>query len=425
MLFMDHVNYEDNALKFVDLLLKSDFEAATDRFDDQMNVMLPIVKLKDTWNSLTGEAGNLVDMNVTRFVEQDPYKVIIVRIQFERLSIDIQVVFNNKNQVSGLNLKPVEVEYHPPEYVDESLFKEVNITVGDGEWSLPGTLTIPGEGASYPGVVLVHGSGPQDRDETVGFNKVFRDLAWGLANDGIAVLRYEKRTLEYKDRYTPELVSKITVEDEVTDDAINAVKLLKNQSNISEVYLLGHSLGATMAPFIGEKIPDLAGLIIMAGITRPLEDVLLEQFTYLFNLDGQLTDDQEKQLTILKKQVERVKDPGLNINIPVEELPLGVSAAYWLSLRDYNPVQTALKLSMPILILQGRRDYQVLENKDFTSWKNGLESKSNVSFKLFPSLNHLFIHGKGRSTPEEYNHEGHVNIEVINTINEWIKNLED
>ncbi len=126
-------------------------------------------------------------------------------------------------------------------------------------------------------MVLVHGSGPNDRDETVGLTKCFRDLAWGLTSRGIAVLRYDKRTFKYGNKFTPELLESFTINEEVIEDALSAIKVMQDYPGISDVYLLGHSLGATMAPRIGEFMPSLAGLILMAAITRPLEDVILDQ----------------------------------------------------------------------------------------------------------------------------------------------------
>ena len=305
------------------------------------------------------------------------------------------------------------------------LFREVDVTVGEGQWALPGTLTLPNGSGTFPGVVLVQGSGPSDRDETIGPNRIFRDLAWGLVSQGIAVLRYEKRTFKHAQKFTPDLISRMTVKEEVMDDALLAIQLMrqKPQINSKQVFLLGHSLGATLAPRIGQQYPGLAGLVIMAGITRPLEDIILDQFTYLNSLAGPMTDEQKTELESLKAKIARVKDPELSNNVPAKELPLGISAAYWLDLRGYNPKETVKKLNIPVLILQGGRDYQVLPEKDFEGWKTALNSRSNVYFKLFPHLNHLFIVGEGKSTPQEYGIEGHVDEDVIYTLAQWIKGI--
>src|SRR5262249_25220215 len=161
----------------------------------------------------------------------------------------------------------------------------------------------------FPAVVLLAGSGPQDRDETIGPNKALRDLAWGLAAQGVASLRYDKRTLVYGPRLEK---AKITVKEEVVDDAVAAAALLRRQPTVDpkKVFLLGHSLGAVAGPQAAARDPELAGLILMAGNTRPLEDVILEQVAYL--LPMQATDAAAKEeLEKLKKQVAKVKDPKL------------------------------------------------------------------------------------------------------------------
>ncbi|MGZ4856798.1 MAG: serine aminopeptidase domain-containing protein [Methanobacteriaceae archaeon] len=424
---MNQLSFEDLevlAQTFVAKLLKADFATAADLFDEQMKTLFPEVKLKESVQRFFGEAGNFLELKITRTAELESYRIVFIRSQFERAVIDVQVVFDIQGQISGLNFIPLQTVYNPPAYVDQSTFEDIDVTVGSGLWELPGTLSIPHGSGPFPGVVLVHGSGPQDRDETIGPNKIFRDLAWGLASQNIAVLRYDKRTLKHASKFTPEMVAKTTVKEEVLDDALSAILLMRQRDEIDpkHIFMLGHSLGGFLAPRIGQQNPNLAGLIIMAGITRSLEDTILEQFTYLYSQTGNMTEQQKKELESLKVKVATVKDPMLSDKTSTKDLPLGVSAAYWLDLRSYQPTNVAKSLTIPILILQGGRDYQVLPTKDFEGWKTALKSKKIVSFKLYPKLNHLFIAGEGKITPQEYAIEGHVSKEVIDNIKEWITN---
>ena len=423
---MSSLSFEDLkvlAQTFIAKLLKTDFTAAAELFDQQMKTLFPEVKLKESVQRFFGEAGNFLELEVTRTAELESYRLVFIRTKFERAAIDVQVVFNNQGQISGLNFIPVQTTYHPPSYIDQSRFEDIDVTLGSEPWKLPGILSIPAGSGPFPGVVLVHGSGPQDKDETIGPNKTFRDLAWGLATRGIVVLRYDKRTLKYASKFTPEQAAKITSQEEVIDDALSAIQLLRQRGKIDpkRVFILGHSLGGLLAPRIGQQDPKLAGIIIMAGITRSLEDTILDQFTYLYSLVGTMTTQQKKDLESLKAKVARVKDPNLSGKTPPRDLPLGVSAAYWLDLRKYQPTKVAANLTMPILIIQGGRDYQVLATEDFEGWKTSLKSKENVSFKLYPKLNHLFIAGEDKSTPQEYAIEGHVSKVVINDIKDWIE----
>ena len=430
VIFMSSLNFENLkalAERFVSQMLEKNYDRAASQFDDQMKTAFPESELKKSWQRVTLPAGDLIQMGVLQTAEMEGHRIVSVRCQFELSAIDVQLVFNSQGQISGLSLIPSKTEYHPPAYVDTSTFQEVEVTIGNGKWAVPGTLTIPNSSSdnteSFPGVVLVHGSGPNDRDESIGPNKIFRDLAWGLASKGIAVLRHDKRTLKHASEFTESLISKMTVKEEVIEDALLAVNLMREAPEIDSknVFLLGHSLGASVAPRIGEQDPDIAGLIIMAGNIRPLEDTILEQFTYLYSLSGSMTDEQKATLESLKVKVARVKDLKPSEEVPSTELPLGISATYFLDLHNHHTEEILKKLSMPMLILQGGRDYQVSPTNDFEIWEKELKTRDNAYLKLFPSLNHLFIEGEGKSTPQEYGVEGHVSEEVIRVISQWLK----
>ena len=405
--------------------MRRDYTGAVSQFDNKMKTVMGKNKLKTSWQGLVTDAGSLLHLTLVRTADMESYKIVVIKVEFQRVIIDIQFVFNDQGQISGLNVMPQLIVYNPPEYVNKSSFHEIDVTVGEGEWILPGTLTIPNDGESFPGVVLVHGSGPNDRDETIGPNKIFQDLAWGLASQGVAVLRYDKRTLEYAKKLTPDLVAEMTVKEEVIDDALLAIKVMRQMDGIDSkrVFLLGHSLGATVAPRIALQDPDLAGLIILAGITRPLEDTILDQFTYLYNLEGEMTEQQKADLESLKVKVDLVKELEISDNISPEDLPLGIPLAYWVDLNNNKTSDAVKNLTIPVLVLQGERDYQVSSTKDFEGWKTALKLNEKASFKLFPNLNHLFIASKSKSTPQEYSVEGHVDEDVINVIIQWIEEI--
>jgi dienelactone hydrolase len=425
---------KQKAKDFVRQVVEGDFAGACRRFDGNLAQTFSEAKLKETWLQLVGQVGAFQEILSSQAVERQEHRIVTVTCQFEKAPMDILVVFSPSEQIAGLNVQftPTASPYNPPAYVDAAAFHEVEVTVGSGEWALPGTLSMPegagafpAEGAgAFPAVVLVHGSGPQGRDETIGPNRPFRDLAWGLASQGIAVLRYDKRTKVHAAKYTAELKARVTVQEEVIDDALSAVQLLRQTPGIDpgSIYVLGHSLGATLAPRIGEQDPSIAGLIIMAGLTRPMEDAVIDQYTYIYGLSGSMTDSQKAELEELKEKAARVKDPNLSDRVPAKDLPLDVPPAYWLDLRGYRPEEVAKSLTMRIFVLQGGRDYQVTVQGDFPAWQEALGRKSNATLKVYPKLFHLFIVGEGPSTPQEYLVEGHVSDEVIQDIARWIKN---
>lgn len=411
------------AKDFVNLLVRGDYSAAERNFDNTVASALPVEKLEQTWTSLVGQVGSFKKQVGTRKEKVRQYDVVFVTCEFANSALDIKVVFNNTGQISGLFFVPVQpsTAYEPPAYVKPKSFHEKEVTVGSGQWSLPGTLTIPTGKGPFPVVVLVHGSGPNDRDETIGPNKPFRDLAFGLASHGIAVLRYEKRTKMYATKLVS-MTDSLTVKEETIDDALAAVKVLRKTPGINpqRIFLLGHSLGGMLIPRIGMRDNTIAGFIILAGTTRPLEDVILEQMIYIFSLDTTDSANKKTQLEEVKRQVALVKDPALSISTPSTALPLNAPAKYWLDLRGYNPAEMAQSLKQPMLILQGERDYQVTM-KDFRIWKDSLSRNQWVEFKTYPNLNHLFIEGEGKGTPAEYQATGHVSGAVVTDIARWIQ----
>lgn len=306
---------------------------------------------------------------------------------------------------------------------------ERDVTVGADGFQLPGTLTLPKCAAvagarKVPCVILVHGSGPNDRDETIGPNKPFRDLAWGLAERGIAVLRYDKRTKVYGANCVP--AGKVLDYDtEAVDDAVAIVAQAKALPEVAadSIYVLGHSLGGTLAPRIAEKSEGLAGIVILAGLVRPMEDAVVEQVTYISSLTG-TSPAVEAQIEELKRQAANVKLLGLPSFDEEIPLPLGLPRSYWELAHAYQPVQVAARLQLPICVLQGERDYQVTMD-DFSCWRFGLWRSKNASFKSYPTLNHLLQEGNGKATPFEYNQASPVPAYVLDDIASFLHgNLE-
>lgn len=411
--------------QFIDLLAKGDFAGATARFDNTMKTALPEAKLRDTWQNLQQQAGLFKERVHARVEAQAFFQVALVTCKFERAELDAKVVFDGKRQVSGLWFVPSQAptrSFKPPPYARSNAFHEKDFTVGSGEWRLPGTLTLPsGATNAVPALVLVHGSGPNDRDETIGANKPFRDLAWGLATRGIAVLRYEKRTKEHAAKLAAADFSKFTIKQETIDDALSAAAQLRTTDGVDpqRIFILGHSLGGIAAPRIAQADPNLAGLIILAGcLARPLEDIMVDQVRYLASLDGEGSEAQQAKIRDIEAQAAKVKE--LTAADAASAAPLlGGPPAYWLDLREYNPLAAAKNVKQPLLILQGGRDYHTPE-ADFQLWKQALGSQPNVTFRLYPNLNHLFVPGEGKSTPAEYTQPGHVAQAVVADIADWI-----
>ncbi|MCL6434314.1 MAG: alpha/beta fold hydrolase [Leptolyngbyaceae cyanobacterium HOT.MB2.61] len=413
-------NLKSAAAKLVNLLAQEKFEEVTKSFDSTMQKALPPEKLKATWAAVLEEAGPFKRQAGSKTLKEDKYDVVVVNCEFEKTRLDIRVVYDSNKKVAGLFIVPPSQAadtYKPPSYVNREAFQEKAVTIGSAPSAVPGMLTVPKGEGPFPAVVLVQGSGPHDRDETIGPNKPFRDLAWGLASQGVAVLRYDKRTRVHPGQFS----GKFTVKEEATDDAIAAIALLRQTPSIDpdKIFLLGHSLGGMLAPRIAQQEPSLAGIIILAGNTRPFEDLYVAQSEYLAKLDDRITPREKQAIAAFKQQAERIKDRDLRKE-PDTELLLGAPPAYWLDLKDYKQTEVARELKQSILILQGERDYQVTLD-DFRGWQKALSDHKNATFKTYSNLNHLFMPGEGKSTPQEYQVANHVDAVVITDIATWVK----
>jgi dienelactone hydrolase len=387
-----------HAKRVIDLLRAERFEDVAKEFNAQMAAALPASQLRDVWSTLRQQIGSFtsfIDQRVT--TPAAGTTAVVLGCQFEKAALNAIVAFDAEQRIAGLRFVPrPAASQEPPSTPTSSRFKEEAVTVGAGEWALPGTLSIP-VGQITAGVVLVHGSGPNDRDETLGPNKPFRDIAWGLADRGMAVLRYEKRTRRYAGKMAGNKT--LTVREETIDDSLLAAALLRARKEIDpkRIFVLGHSLGGTLAPRIAVEDPALAGIIILAGATRPLQDVAREQLTYLASLTPGSPDPEQGLQMLLRAAPD----------------------SYWKDLETYKPAQVAATIRLPMLILQGERDYQVT-SADLQGWRDALEGRADVTIKSYPTLNHLFMQGEGKATPAEYERPGKVAEFVLDDIANWI-----
>ena len=411
------------AQQVIQELVAGQFEKVEAQYDAQMAAALPTGKLAATWPTLIEQVGPFQSIANTHTSKVQGLDVVRLECKFQNSSLDATVAFDSNGKIAGLGFRPHQEEvaaWTPPGYAKESTFTELPLTLENGKFELPGKLSIPKGNGPFPAVVLVQGSGPHDEDETVGPNKTFADLAWGLASRGVAVYRYTKRTQQYGLQSSDD-PAKLTVEDEVISDARAAVVLVAKQPHIDskQVFLLGHSLGAYLAPRIATDDAQIAGIAMLGANTRPLGEVVLEQIHYLGSLNGTPTEAEQKRITAVEDAVKQIESPDLKPGDVVPFLGATTYGAYWLDLRGYDAVKTARKLKIPVLILQGGRDYQVTPS-NFDAWGEALGRRSNVTMKIYPDLNHLFMAGTGHSAPSEYEQPGHVAVAVIDTIATWV-----
>ena len=408
------------AQEVVERLVSGEVEPLLPTFTEKMKAAIDANGLRRFIPGLVARYGSFKSQTGARFESQGVMRVVLVSCVFERANVEIRVAFDPVDRIGGLGVGPPEstVPYTSPSYVTPTAFRDEAFTVDAGGWPLPGILSLPTGDGPFPAVVLVHGSGPNDRDESIGPNKIFRDLAEGLASRGIAVLRYDKRTRAHAARVVG--LRDFTVKEEVVDDAVAAVRKMREKTGIraDRVFVLGHSLGGMLAPRIAAADPSIAGLILLAGAVKPLEQAIVDQTRYLAMLDGKVSADEQTALDAVIKLATDVRalkpsDP------PIVSPPFSAPASYWIDLRGYDPPAAASRLKQRMFVLQGERDYQVTMD-DFAAWQRALGSRANVQLKSYPALNHLFIAGSGPSAPAEYERPGHVDDNVVRDIAVWI-----
>lgn len=385
---------DELALAVTDELARGDFAAVRERFDSTMRWSLPRVHLQSLWESLAEPLGARGPApTISLRANDSKYDTRRTLQPFELGSAVITVSFHRRSkQIAGLFLAPGP---RPP----KGDIRAEEVQVGEEPFLLGGTLTSPPAPGRHPAVVLVHGSGPNDRDSTVGASRPLKDIAEGLASRGIIALRYDKRTFQYRGKLGPE----ISVDDEVIIDALAAIRLLQQREDVdpSKIFVVGHSLGALLAPEIATRSKVAAGTVLLAPPGKAPWESVLAQLQYLAAPKEEIAKAEAAAVKL------RAGDPSVNL--------LGVPGSYWLDVASRDGISTAQTLGKPMLILHGDRDYQVVE-EDIAAWRASLGDLLFAEFETFTGANHLFIDGEGKPGPSEYGKPGAVREDVIDRI---------
>jgi len=343
-----------------------------------------------------------------------------------------------------------QIPKKPYPYIEE----EVEFDNPRSGLKLAGTLTIPEEGKDFPAVVLITGSGPNDRDETIWGHKVFLVLADHLTRQGIAVLRVDDRGVggSTGDHSTASM-------SDFADDAVAAVNYLadRKQIDLKKIGIIGHSLGADIAPMVANRSSNVDFIVLMAGAGITLAETIHMQTEHIYSqraaskeaIDlnrrinqavfeiGAMKTDRAAMEVALAKTFARLEPELLRLNnddrkkveLPEKLYPedyYNFFSAQMIFDLNYNPCQELEKLNQPILILAGNLDKQVSASINFPLIEAALEKANNtrVTSKVFPNVNHLFqtcVTGE----IDEYNQIGEtIAPEVLNTISDWINSLD-
>lgn len=376
----------DLAQKIYDWLKAGQADSILAHSSSQVKAALTPQLVQNLWPQLLMQGGELQDEKDWTQTTMQGYEVRQKLLLFERTTLRLNVVLGQEMLMEGINFSPAprpeKLVSKTEEKGDTAGFTERPFVVKHGNIELPGTLTLPvGCTGKVPAVVLVQGSGPSDRDETIGSNKPFRDLAHALARKGIAVARYDKRTLVYNYNMPEVSGGKVTFRTETADDAAEAVRIVSEMPEVDaqRVFVLGHSQGGTCLPLIVEaaKVKP-AGLIGMAALARPFWQAVHEQLSYIYAANDSIIAQAEQQM---------------RGSLPDDYLDF---------IESYKPLEAVTKLkNMSLLFLQGGHDYQVTET-DLNLWREALKKNKKAEFQLFPTLDHLFRPLPQMATPADY-----------------------
>lgn len=422
-LFAQKQNQESNDLiaeRFYNLLLDGKYGEARSYFSKEMLEALDSTNLAIVFLMMPNQFGSIQSKeNIIKTPKgfYDQYQLPLV---FKERTIDIKILINPSGQVSSLQFIQVRKreKYEYPNYVDtiKKAWKEEEIQFESSGLIFKGSLFIPQGKKVKKTVILVHGSGPNDRFSSIGPNKIFKDIALFLAQNGIAVICYDKRTYAFPGYGNKD---SLTVKEEVIDDVNALISWIKTNKKLkkSKIYLAGHSLGASLAARIANQNPEIKALILLAPAASSLEDLVIDQIEYL--LSRSISSDIEDSILLeMKKSRDALKNYYQSGQYDTSvDLFLNISLKYWDDLNKNPFIESFKSNNLPKLFCFGGRDYQV-NPIQMRLFENARISYSK--FLFFPDLNHLFIYGSGTPGPEEYEEPGHFDREVLLNILQWI-----
>lgn len=409
--------YETTAMNFIQMLFSDDYSnILTDfTYTEEMKKALSLEQLESFKTALEAQMGSFKSVFDINSSKQSAYDVVRLNTQFDMQKLTLTFSFDESGLIAGF----VTEAFTEKTIVQKNDFAiEKQVKFGEPGWQLNGVITVPALVDTKAVVILVHGSGPNDRNETIGPNAPFQDIAMALAQKGIATFRYDKRTFTYGQKLKNDLT--LTPDEEVINDVVYASQYLRLETSLdtTHLFVLGHSLGGYLIPQINDQIKGIDGYIFMNANARPLTDLVLDQYEYIFNLDDTLSETESDNLSKLKIELDKLSEANLK-NQPDETLILGAYKNYWLYLDNYKPLEKLSKISVPMLFTQGLRDYQV-GIKDFDIWKANVSDDQDATFLTFDSLNHLMMSGTEKSSPDEYYEKKEVAPEFIEAISNWL-----
>lgn len=391
-------------------------------------------KLGKLFSGLEKQFGKYSSIIDEKYTKEGDYNVVELELKFDKQNIIEKLVFDKDKKISGLWYKPGQIN-EKKETIKKSFdFESQEVTVDAGEgFPLKGMLLLPKEIEKAPALILLQGSGPQDKDETIGSNKPLKDIAEGLAKKGIITLRYDKRTYKYQeDLANSENYKTFTIDQEFVNDAVSAIELLKSNPKVDpdKIFILGHSMSGGYLSYINYKNPQVRGYISLAGSLRKMWEISNSQVLALaeeLEKSGRGEEAQEyKNVSQANMAIaSRLADMSEEESLDPSNSIYGIYAYYFRHMASIDSAGLFIADKKPLLVLQGLKDRQVTE-EDLDLWKSALKDHPDMTIKEYENLNHLFGNYTGQETSlenlisVEYQVSTPVDQKVIEDINTWI-----
>ncbi len=378
--------------QFLNYVLNSNYEQAA----DMTNGLMSSSKLAEAYEPAKPLLGDFVKLDDSKFTynkledsEIGTYYDLVQYAEFEYRGLVTHYYFDSENNMIGVNYSFYELDKDARSIPND--IEEIDYKVGVQN-SQNAKLTKAKNNPSNTVVILVSGSGSNNLDEEIYGNKPFRDIAWGLAEEGVDTFRFDKFTYALSTgdvTLSQEEMQYLTVKEEYITDVKEITKMLDDMG-YENIYLLGHSQGAMLAPRFYEEVDErFDGLILLAGTPRTLSDVALDQAVN--SLKSLPAQDRLLYSSYIKAEESKIK----KLNSYTEEELLSktifyLPAYYIHEMNSYDTSKLAKDIDKPILVLQGEQDFQVFADVDFELWKDVLKNNDEAEFILYDDLGHLF-----------------------------------
>ena len=409
------------ALDYLKAFFEGRYEVVYEMQNERLRSALNVEKIEQTRQSILNMFGGMQAVVSTESDDMNGLKRFVVLIETGKGYLQATVSVDVEDKVAGIFFKQGQKPVKKEEEIKDMAYVEQEVQFGKEGWKLDGRLTIPEDEESYPLIIITGGSGPTDMDGTYGPNKPYRDIAHYLAENGVGSLRYNKRSAQYPQKMLETEVSeKGYIWDEYLEDLYQAIEFVTEIDGAGEIILAGHSLGGTIVPYVANNTEEVDGIILLAAAVRRLAQISIDQHIYLKE-HLNITDEQLEQTVAFYNQV-------LNHEIPADtELQKGFTVGYFYDLDHYNIMEELKKNDMPVLVIQGKTDFQSTMEGDYLPLKEAFSDQERFTFRAFDGVNHLLMPSPDEymtedafHSTEEYAVENEVDERVLNTLVDWV-----